>query len=124
MKYMPNFRSGNSKANIEYEAFKKKYDTKSFKTEFKQKYDAAIKEIKSNKGPKIPAAVDISKMKSAKASIYTSQQALIEYYVNAKLVDAELYTILVFDKLNEFAKTPQDNTDYENKNIRFAATCW
>jgi hypothetical protein len=113
MKYMPNFRSGNSKANIEYEAFKKKYDTKSFKTEFKQKYDAAIKEIKSNKGPPIPAAADISKMKPAKPSIYTSQQALIEYYVNAKLVDAELYTILVFDKLNEFAKTSPDTPQYD-----------
>ena len=105
--------SGNSKANIEYEAFQKKYDTKSFKTEFKQKYEAAIKEIKSNKGPPMGAAISIAKIKPAKASNYTSQQALIEYYVNAKLVDAELYTILVFNKLNEFAKTPQDNTDYE-----------
>jgi hypothetical protein len=113
MKFMPNLRSGNSKANIEYEAFKKKYDTKSFKAEFKLKYDAAIKEIKSNKGLKIPATVDITKIKSTKAAIYTSQQALIEYYVNAKLVDSELYTILVFDKLNEFAKTTSDNPNYK-----------
>jgi hypothetical protein len=113
MKYMPNFRSGNSKANIEYETFKKKYDTKSFKTEFKQKYEAAIKEIKSNKGPPIPAVMPTSKIKPAKASIYTSQKALIEYYVNAKLVDAELYTILVFDKLNEFAKTSPDTPQYD-----------
>jgi hypothetical protein len=111
MKFMPNLRSGNSKANIEYEAFKKKYDTKSFKAEFKLKYDAAIKEIKSNKGLKIPATVDITKIKSAKA--YTSQQALIEYYVNAKLVDAELYTILVFNKLNEFAKTSPESAEYK-----------
>jgi hypothetical protein len=109
---MMNFRSGNSKANIEYEAFKKKYDTKSFKTEFKQKYEAAIKEIKNNKGPPMAATTDISKMKSTKASIYTSQQTLIEYYVNAKLVDAELYTILIFNKLNEFAKIPRESADY------------
>ncbi len=109
---MSYFRSGNSKANIDYEAFKKKYDTKSFKTEFKQKYEAAIKEIKSNKVPPIPAVMPTSKMKPAKDSIYTSQQALIEYYVNAKLVDAELYTILVFDKLNEFAKTSPDTPQY------------
>jgi hypothetical protein len=109
---MLNFRSGNSKANIEYEAFKKKYDTKSFKTEFKQKYEAAIKEIKSNKGPPMAATTNISKVKQAKASNYTSHQALIEYYVNAKLVDAELYTILIFNKLNEFAKIPPESPDY------------
>jgi hypothetical protein len=110
---MPIFRSGNSKANIEYEAFKKTYDTKSFKTEFKQKYEAAIKEIKSNKGPPMGAVTSITKVKSTKAYNYTSQQALIEYYVNAKLVDAELYTILIFNKLNEFAKIPPESDDYK-----------
>ena len=118
MPFMPKFRSGNSKANIDYEAFKIKYDTKSFKTDFKLKYDAAIKEIKSNKASNIPAPG----RSPTKDLNYTSQQTLIEYYVNAKLADAELLTILVFDKLNEFAKTTQNTSHYNNIKTLHATT--
>ena len=96
---MPLFSRSSKATNKEYEDFKKSYDTKSsksFKLEFRRLFNAAIEDIvKFNKQTSPTPALNLA-----------SQKALIEYYVNAKLVETEILTKIAFNKLNEFSKLP------------------
>ena len=90
--------------NIEYEDFKKRYDTKSFKSQFPRLFKAAIDDIvnfnKQTAPPKSALNLD-------------SQKTLVEYYVNARLADTEILTKIVFNKLNEFSKLPVTAANHE-----------
>ena len=89
------------KANKDYEAFKKNYTTASFKSEFTKLFNAAIADI-----------LKFNKLTTKGTFNFESQEALVEYYVNAKLVDTEILTKIVFNKLNEFIKIPDTDPNH------------
>jgi hypothetical protein len=82
----------------EYETFKTNYGTAAFIGNFTKFYDAAIKDILLDTG--------------AKEFDFTSQDNLVDYYINAKLVDAENQTDVLFDMLNKFIEMEPSSEEY------------